>query len=100
MNPISPLITQLENPADLNLDELLESLRAAATAYDDLRVRALTVEQELQRELKALIELIGPISHCGDPQDALELQADELCTVRRAARRRYNELFRNSPVRR
>lgn len=98
-NPITPLITQLENPASLNLDELLNSLRDASRSWDDLRLRVGVCEYELQKELKAVVELIGPTPACTDPNLAFQIKGEELVRARRDARRRYNDLFRVSPVR-
>ena len=100
MNPITPLITQLENPASLNLDELLNALRDAAHSWDDLHLRLGFCEHELQKELKAVVELIGPIPACADPNLAFQIKGEDLVRARRDARRRYNDLFRISPIRR
>jgi hypothetical protein len=99
-NPITSLITQLENPAHLNLDELLNALRDAARSWDDLHLRLGFCECELQKELKAVVELIGPIPACTDPNLALQITGENLVRARRDARRRYNDLFRISPIRR
>ena len=100
MNPIAPLLTQLENPTDLNLDSLLESLRNAARSWDDLYVRAGLCEEELQRELKAMLELAGPIAACTDPMAPFKLKGEDLVRARRDARKHYNDVFRLTPVRR
>ena len=100
MNPISPLITQLEHPANLNLDELLSALRQAATDFDAVRKRATLAEYELQRELKALVELTGPTPVCDDPELAWSLHGESLALARRDAKKRYNDLFRIQPIRR
>ena len=100
MNPIPPLISQLENPADLNLDDLLGLLREAARTFEDMYVRTTGYEKELHRELKALLELTGPITQCADPQQVDTLSGNALLLARRDARKRYNEIFRVSPVRR
>lgn len=99
-NPITTLLPRLENPADLNLDQLLEALREAGRSYDELRVRTVFCEHELQRELKALIELIGPIPSCTDADAAYSLHGEPLVQARREARKQYNEVFRNAPIRR
>jgi hypothetical protein len=100
MNPITPLIAQLENPAHLNLDELLLALRDAARSWDDLHLRLGVCEHELQKELKAVVELVGPTPACTDPTLAFKITGEDLVRARRDARRRYNDLFRISPVRR
>ena len=99
-NPFSPLIGELENPADLNLDQLLDQLRQAARTYEDLSVRSAGYEQEFQRELKSLLELTGPIPPCAEPQLAYTLQGDALLLARRAARKLLNETYKITPVRR
>jgi hypothetical protein len=99
-NPIIPLIAQLENPSSLNLDELLAALREASRSFDDYHTRAVFYERELQAELKALIELAGPIPRCLDPKMAATLTADALLLARRAARKQFNDVFHITPVRR
>lgn len=99
-NPITPLLTQLENPTELNLDSLLDSLCEAARSWDDLRLRSGLAEEELQRELKAMIELAGPIPACPDPHHAFKLHGEYLIRARRDAGKRYNDVFRIYPVRR
>jgi hypothetical protein len=99
-NPISPLISSLENPADLNLDQLLELLRDAARIYENMYVRATFYEKELQRELKSLLELTGPIPACAEPQLAYTLQTEALLLARRDARKLFNEIYKIAPVRR
>ncbi len=100
MNPIPPLISQLENPADLNLDDLLGLLREAARTFEDMYVRTTGYEKELQRELKSLIELAGPIARCPNPEQIRDLFGENLILARRDARKHYNEVFRVTPVRR
>ena len=99
-NPISPLIGQLENPADLNLDQLLDLLRQAARTYEDIYVRATYYEKEFQRELKSLLELSGPIPQCAEPQLAYTMQGEALLLARRAARKLFNDTYKITPVRR
>lgn len=99
-NPITPLITSLENPADLNLDQLLDTLREAAQSYETLYVRAAFYEKEFQRELKSLLELSGPIPSCPEPQTAYQLTGEALLLARRDARKRYNDIYKIAPVRR
>jgi hypothetical protein len=99
-NPITPLISSLENPADLNLDQLLDLLRDAARTYEKMYVRAAFYEKELQRELKSLLELTGPIPACCESQLACTMQGEALLLARRDARRLFNELYKIAPVRR
>lgn len=92
------ILQDLADPHHLDLDNLrqrLETLAAEAALDDDTRQ---LYELELQRELRAKVDLAGAVSGCPTPEAAFELRGPALLTARREAARQFNHVFRLAPL--
>ncbi len=97
---LANLLPPPEGCSDLDLDAFRQQLAAAAGAWADLESRARLYETELQRELRAKVDLAGSIPACPDPETAFTLVGFELLAARREAARKFNDVFSVAPLRR
>ncbi len=99
--PAHPLFTAqtlLADPANLDLDQLSSHLTVAAVEADAQAALIALYEDELRRELRAKVDLAGPIPACPDPDLAFTLSGEELLSARRQASRHFNRVFQLAPV--
>ncbi len=92
------LIKKLETPESLNLDELRGSLVLLSARWGELHDRTTLYESELQRELRAKIDLCGGVTCCPDVDDISILNGEELLSARRAASLQFNRVFYMAPL--
>lgn len=92
------LLPPPESLAELDLDDLRTRLAAAATAWAELESRARLYETELQRELRAKVDLAGGFPACPAPEAAFALNGLELLAARREASHRFNQVFFMAPL--
>jgi hypothetical protein len=97
---LANLLPSPEGCSELDLDSFRDQLAAAAGAWADLEDRARLYETELQRELRAKVDLAGGIPACPEPEIAFTLQGLDLLAARHAASRKFNDVFSVSPLRR
>jgi hypothetical protein len=95
---LSQLIPPPEQLADLNLDDLRQNLESAAAIWAEQEQRIRLYETELQRELRAKIDLSGPIPACPTPEDAFLLNGLALLSARREASQKFNQVFFMAPL--
>jgi hypothetical protein len=101
LDPISPfneLISKLNQPEHLDLDELRRNLVLLSARWSELSDRATLYESEFQRELRAKIDLCGGIPNCPDVDYALTLNGEELLSARRVASLQFNRVFYMAPL--
>jgi hypothetical protein len=100
MNPadLETLLPPLERIEELDLDALREHLKTAAQAWSETDSRCRLYETELQRELRAKIELAGPIPSCGSSEKAYTLSGTDLLAARHEAAQKFNEVFCMAPL--
>jgi hypothetical protein len=96
-DPIQSLINTLDCPEHVNLDDLRQNLVLLSARWSKLNDLAALYESELQRELRAKIELCGGIPSCPDADCALSLNGKALLSARRAATLQFNRVFHISP---
>jgi hypothetical protein len=92
------LLPPSEQLSELNLDDLRQSLADASEIGRALESKTALYEKELQRELRAKIELCGGIPDCPDPETAFTLSGAELLAARRSASRQFNQVFFMAPL--
>jgi hypothetical protein len=95
---LESLIPPAEQLSELNLDDLRQNLAEASELATALESKTALYEKELQRELRAKIELCGGIPHCPDPEAAFTLGGVELLAARRAASQKFNQVFFMAPL--
>jgi hypothetical protein len=96
-----PLISAqnlLSDPTTLDLDKLSGHLSVAAVEADAQRALISLYEDELRRELRAKVELAGPIPACPDPELAFTLSGEQLLAARRQASLHFNRVFQLAPL--
>ncbi|MCB1060546.1 MAG: hypothetical protein KDB65_09955 [Calditrichaeota bacterium] len=99
--PEQPLISAqnlLSDPTNLDLDKLSGHLSIAAVEADALRALISLYEDELRRELRAKVDLAGPIPACPDPELAFTMSGEQLLAARRQASLHFNRVFQLAPV--
>jgi hypothetical protein len=97
---LANLLPPAEGCNELDLDHFRQQLAAAAGAWATLEGRTRLYETELQRELRAKVELAGAIPTCPNPETAFTLIGLELLAARREAARKFNDVFSVAPLRR
>ena len=97
-SPFQELISQLDQPEHVNLDELRRNLQLLSARWSELNDRTTLYESELQRELRAKIDLGGSIPSCPDADCAFMLNGEELLSARRAASLQFNRVFYMAPL--
>ena len=95
---ISHVLNRLNEPANIDLDALRTDLESIAAEARNLTDLAGLYEFDLQKEIRAKVDLCGPISGCATPESAFSLRGPALLEVRREARRRFNELYCMAPL--
>lgn len=96
-----PLITAqslLADPTNLDLDTLGQQLNIAAIEADAQSALIALYEDELRRELRAKVDLAGPIPDCPDPELAFTLSGEQLLSARRQASLHFNRVFQLAPI--
>ncbi len=96
-----PLITAqslLADPTNLDLDTLGQQLNIAAIEADAQSALIALYEDELRRELRAKVDLAGPIPTCPDPELAFTLSGEQLLSARRQASLHFNRVFQLAPI--
>jgi len=101
-NPTThPLITAqslLADPTSLDLDSLNQQIGIAAIEADAQAALIALYEDELRRELRAKVDLAGPIPACPDPELAFTLSGEQLLSARRQASLHFNRVFQLAPI--
>jgi hypothetical protein len=97
-SPVLELIENLEHPDHIDLDQLRRKLTMLSTRWQELAASNQLYEAELQRELRAKIDLGGGLPGCPDINYAAELSGEELLSARRAASLQFNRVFHMAPL--
>ena len=97
-SPFKELITKLEKPEHLDLDELRRKLLLLSARWGELHERATLYESEFQRELRSKIDLCGGIPGCPEAGLAETLTGEELLSARCAASLQFNRVFCMAPM--
>lgn len=92
------IFSTLDQPEHLDLDELRSKLQLLSAQWSELQERADLYEDEMQRELRAKIDLCGGIPGCPDSAFASTLNGEELLAARRAASLQFNRVFYMAPL--
>jgi hypothetical protein len=95
---IQTLLEALDNPDHIDLDAMRAGLRELAELAAQLTVRCTLYEIELQREVRAKVELCGGIPTCRDGETAAALTGAALLSARREASRHFNQAFHMAPI--
>lgn len=95
---IERILQDLAEPHHVDLDELRERIETlAAEAALDAEMLQL-YETELQRELRAKVDLAGAVNGCATPDTAFTLRGPVLISARREAARQFNHVFHMAPL--
>lgn len=92
------LLPEPDQIHELDLDHLRAALSEADALMTRLEEKIRLYEPELQRELRAKIDLCGGIPQRPDPDAALALTGSELLAARRDASRKFNQTFYMAPL--
>ena len=92
------ILKTLESPEHIDLDQLRSDLTALAETQAALSQRTDLYETELQRELRAKVDLCGPVPSCPSPESAFDLHDSELLRARREASVKFNDIFYMAPI--
>lgn len=84
--------------APLDLDRLREKLTELSAEISDVTARMNFYEAALQRDLRAKVDLCGPVTACPTPETAFSLHGEILMEARREASRRFNQIFMMAPI--
>lgn len=95
---LSQLIPPPDRLADLDLDDLRKQLEVAAHCWAELEHRTRLYETEFQREVRAKIDLCGPISGCATPEAAFTLTGLTLLEIRQEISRKFNQTYCIAPL--
>jgi hypothetical protein len=95
---LKDLIPAPDRIEELDLDHLRELLGEADDALARLEEKSRLYESELQRELRAKVDLCGPVRTCPAPEAAFTLAGDALLAARREATRKFNQVFFMAPL--
>jgi hypothetical protein len=95
---LQDLIPAPDRIEELDLDHLRELLGEADTALARLEEKTRLYESELQRELRAKIDLCGAVVTCPHPETAFTLSGNALLSARREASHRFNQVFFMAPL--
>ncbi|MDD5089175.1 MAG: hypothetical protein PHI18_10320 [bacterium] len=92
------ILLDLAQPHHLDLDGLRETIETLAAEAELDRDMLQLYELELQRELRAKVDLAGAVSGCAAPEIAFTLRGPVLITARREAARQFNRVFHMAPL--
>jgi GTP cyclohydrolase III len=92
------LIPAPDRIEELDLDHLRELLGEADDALARLEAKTRLYESELQRELRAKVDLCGGIGACPNPETAFTLSGSALLSARREAAHKFNQVFFMAPL--
>ncbi len=95
---LTDLIQSLESPHQVDLDELKTGLENIARQVTEREQTAQLYELELQREVRAKVDLCGGITGCPRPEVAFELTGQALLAARRDIIHKFNEVFFMAPL--
>jgi hypothetical protein len=95
---LAELIPTPDRIEELDLDHLRELLGEADNAFARLVEKVQVYESELQRELRAKVDLCGGISACPNPETAFTLSGSALLSARREAAHKFNQVFFMAPL--
>jgi hypothetical protein len=95
---LKDLIPSSDRIEELDLDSLRELLGEADEALNTLAERVRLYEGELQRELRAKVELCGGVATCPTPETAFTLSGNSLLAARREASQQFNQVFFMAPL--
>lgn len=95
---LAHIIPPAESLSALDLDEIRQKLEAAAAVWTLDEQRATLYETELQRELRAKVDLCGSIPGCLMAEDAFNLSGLALLAARREASQKFNQVFTMAPL--
>jgi hypothetical protein len=95
---LKELIPPSERIEELDLDHLRELLGEADDALSRLADKARLYESELQRELRAKVDLCGGTGSCPTPETAFTLSGNALLAARREASQQFNQVFFMAPL--
>jgi len=92
------ILETFESPEHIDLDQLRNDLQTLAEAESALAERTDLYETELQRELRAKVDLCGPVPSCPTAESAFDLHDAELLRARREASVKFNDVFFMAPI--
>jgi len=95
---IEKILSDLAQPEHIDLDSLREQIETLAAEADLDREILDLYETELQRELRAKVDLAGAVGGCATPEAAFSLRGPALITARREAARQFNRVFHMAPL--
>ncbi|RPH95495.1 hypothetical protein EHM69_04295 [candidate division KSB1 bacterium] len=95
---LKDLIPPAEQIEKLDLDELRQKLGDADEMQTALEQKIRLYETELQRELRAKVDLCGGIPACPNPETAFTLAGADLLSARRAASQKFNQIYFLAPL--
>jgi hypothetical protein len=95
LQDLIPTSNQLET---LDLDQLRITPREADDTMRRLEEKVRLYETELQRELRAKVDLCGGIPACQQPDTAFTLAGSALLNARREAAHKFNQVFFMAPL--
>jgi hypothetical protein len=98
MHPIRELESLTSDPTQLDLDLLRLALAATREAWDAREQLLNLYQDELQRELRAKVELCGGIPACQNPDLIPSLNGPALLAARREASHQFNQTFFIMPL--
>jgi len=98
MTSFTHIETLLSNPDQIDLDQLRAALAAAREQWHKQEQQLLLYEHELQKEVRAKVELCGGIPSCCDPEMIDSLTGPALLAARREASHQFNQTFFIMPL--
>lgn len=98
MNPFPQLEALIADPTQIDLDQLKSALVELRSAWDEREQILNLYQDELQRELRAKVELCGGIPACHNPDIVPTLSGPALLAARREASHQFNQTFFIMPL--
>lgn len=95
---IRDILFELDHPQHIDVDRLRTRLCELVEYCDQLDHKLRLYELQLQRELRAKVDLCGGIPACPDPESAFRLTGNQLLSARAEMARRFNEVFYMAPL--
>ncbi len=95
---LASLIPPESQSETIDLDAIRQKLEAADSALTHLDGEHKLYELELQRELRAKVDLAGAVPSCPDAESAFKLSGQPLLEARREACRQFNRVFFMAPL--
>ena len=96
--PLQDLIPAADQIETLDLDQLRDNLAHIETTLRELENKVRLYETELQRELRAKVDLCGGSPQCPQPESAFTLAGDALLNARREIAYKFNQTFSMAPL--